>query len=238
MTHKKHRGRSVSDLIMRSCFSSSSIIVALAVALLLSASLAACGDEPPPSRSASGSRSKIPEDEESAGGGGDATKASTAEVTKTQDTTAPGNRVLPAKEREIPEAAFIETDENRDPFRGFMHVFVAQALPVEEELGPRPPVLLEDVSIDEMRLIAIVSGEGGNPRAMIVDTEGMGHIVGRGDYVGRGERIRLGPGQPEREIKWRVLTVRPDRIVLVREDPIQAGPPVTRVLRLYPEDES
>jgi type IV pilus assembly protein PilP len=141
-----------------------------------------------------------------------------------------------AKERELPESVFIETDENRDPFRSFLTVFAVQALP-EEEFVPRPPVVLEDVSLDELRLIAIVSGEGGNPRAMLVDPEGKGWVVRRGDYVGRGERVRLGPGQPERIINWRVVRVRPDRVILVREDPVQAGPPVTRVIRLYPEEE-
>ena len=76
------------------------------------------------------------------------------------------------------------------------------------------------------------------PRAMVTDPDGKGWIVQRGDYMGRGERIRLGPGMPEREINWRVVRVRPDRIILVREDPVQAGPPVTRVMRLYPEDDS
>lgn len=141
-----------------------------------------------------------------------------------------------SKERELPESVFIETDENRDPFRSFLTVFAVQALP-EEEFVPRPPVVLEEVSLDELRLIAIVSGEGGNPRAMLVDPEGKGWVVRRGDYVGRGERVRLGPGQPERIINWRVVRVRPDRVILVREDPVQAGPPVTRVIRLYPEEE-
>jgi type IV pilus assembly protein PilP len=142
-----------------------------------------------------------------------------------------------AKERELPESVFIETDENRDPFRSFLAVFAVQALP-EEEFVPRPPVVLENVGLDDLRLIAIVSGEGGNPRAMLVDPEGKGWVVRRGDYVGRGERIRLGPGQPERIINWRVVRVRPDRVILVREDPVQAGPPVTRVIRLYPEEET
>jgi type IV pilus assembly protein PilP len=144
----------------------------------------------------------------------------------------------PTKERELPEASFIETDENRDPFRSYLNVFSAQAIPeATATISPRPPVLLDDVSLDELRLIAIVSGEGGNPRAMVVDPAGKGWVVARGDYLGRGERVRLGPGQPEREINWRVVRVRPDRIILVREDPVQAGPPVTRIIRLYPEGE-
>lgn len=140
-------------------------------------------------------------------------------------------------DREVPEAVFVETDENRDPFRSYISVFtLVQTLP-EEEFAPRLDVLLEDVSLDEMRLIAIISGEGGNPRAMVVDPDGKGWVVRRGDYVGRGEKVRVGPGQPERDINWRVVRIRPDRIILVREDPAEVGPPVTRVMRLYPEEE-
>jgi type IV pilus assembly protein PilP len=169
-------------------------------------------------------------------GGRNAEKAADAQGGGDQAVTAEILERL-AKEHELPESVFIETDENRDPFRSFLTVFAVQALP-EEEFVPRPPVVLEDVSLDELRLIAIVSGEGGNPRAMLVDPDGKGWVVRRGDYVGRGERVRLGPGQPERIINWRVVRVRPDRVILVREDPVQAGPPVTRVIRLYPEEET
>lgn len=144
---------------------------------------------------------------------------------------------MPLKHRDLPESAFVETDENRDPFRSYIQVFNVQAVPAEE-LARRQPVLLEEHALEELRLIAIVSGQGGNPRAMLVDPEGKGWVVRRGDYVGRGERIRLGPGQPEQEINWRVVRVRPDRIILVRDDPMGAGPQVTRVMRLYPEDET
>lgn len=192
--------------------------------------IAACGEEEAPTRGVPGAAPSSPSPAPQSG-------ADSQKGTTPRDGASGGQDLLhPVKERELPEASFIETDENRDPFRSYLGVFAAQAIP-EPTLATRPPVLLEEVSIDELRLIAIVSGEGGNPRAMLVDPGGKGWVVRRGDYIGRGEKIRLGPGQPEREINWRVVRVRPDRIILVREDPVQAGPPVTRVMRLYPEGE-
>jgi type IV pilus assembly protein PilP len=151
---------------------------------------------------------------------------------------APAEPGAPVKQRELPESAFVETDENRDPFRSYIQVFNLVAAISPEELEPRQPVILEEHELDALRLIAIVSGEGGNPRAMLVDPDGKGWVIRRGDFVGRGERIRLGPGQPEREINWRVVRIRPDRVILVRDDPVQMGPQVTHVLRLYPEEET
>ena len=151
---------------------------------------------------------------------------------------APVEAGAPVKQRDLAESAFIETDENRDPFRNYIAVFNIQAMPMDDGQAVRPPVLLEEHSIEELRLIAIISGEAGNPMAMLVDPSGKGWVVVRGDYVGRGERIRLGPGQADRELSWRVSRVRPDRIILVRDDPVQAGPPATRVLRLYPEEDT
>ncbi len=171
-------------------------------------------------------------------GGGRSSASSSGSSTKSGSKTSGSEttKAPPPPQKELPEAAFIETDENRDPFRSYLQVFAAQTLPEPTSIAPRPPVLLENVSIDDLRLIAIVSGEGGNPRAMVVDPEGKGWVVRRGDYIGRGETVRLGQNQ-NRTINWRVVRVRPDRIILVREDPIQAGPPVTRVMRLYPEGE-
>jgi type IV pilus assembly protein PilP len=142
----------------------------------------------------------------------------------------------PVKQRELPEAAFIDTDENRDPFRPYVQIIVGPRLPQGVE-AESTEVILARHSLDELRLIAIVSGEGGNPRAMLVDPDGKGWVVRRGDYVGRGDRVVVAPGQPEREINWRVVRVHPDRIILVREDPSGIGNPVTRVMRLYPEEE-
>jgi type IV pilus assembly protein PilP len=203
------------------------VVLSLSGAALV---LGACGEEEAVQRGVGGGAPSTPSDGTAAT---PAPQGSPSPAGTPEDDVGLGT---PVKERELPEAAFIETDENRDPFRSYLKVFAAQAIP-EPTLAPHPPVLLGEVSVDELRLIAIVSGEGGNPRAMVVDPAGKGWIVRRGDYIGRGEQVRLGPGQPEREINWRVVRVRPDRIILVREDPVQAGPPVTRIMRLYPEGE-
>lgn len=209
----------------------------LFVTLFGTISLIACGEEEAASRGAPGAERSSSKSSKRSSQKGGKSASSNGDNARDKAGQPEGDRaVAPMTESELPEAVFIETDENRDPFRSFLPVFTAQALP-EEDFAPRPPVLLDDVSLDELRLIAVISGEGGNPRAMVTDPEGKGWVVRRGDYVGRGERIRLGPGQPHREINWRIVRVRPDRIILVREDPIQAGPPVTRVMRLYPEED-
>lgn len=130
---------------------------------------------------------------------------------------------------------FVEAETNRDPFRDFVQIFVARptrAAEVQRE------VVMPRTSIDEMRLIAIVSGVA-NPSAMLVDTDGTGHTVHRGDYLGRPEVVQTG-GEDAVPItlNWRVDRIRAGEVVLTREDPTAPNrPPLTRVLALH-EDEA
>ncbi len=127
---------------------------------------------------------------------------------------------------------FVEADTNRDPFRGFAQMFVARPTrdPVQRE------VIMPRTSIDEMRLIAIVSGLA-NPSAMLVDRDGTGHTVRRGDYLGRPEVVQTG-GEDAVPItlNWRVDRIRPGEVVVTRDDPTAPNrPPLTRVLALHEE---
>lgn len=127
---------------------------------------------------------------------------------------------------------FVEADTNRDPFRGFAGIFVQRPTrePVQRE------VVMPRTAIDDMRLIAIVSGMA-NPSAMLVDTDGTGHTVQRGDYIGRPEVVQTG-GEDAVPItlNWRVDRIRPGEVVLTREDPTAPNrPPLTRVLPLHNE---
>ena len=127
---------------------------------------------------------------------------------------------------------FVEADTNRDPFRGFAGIFVQRPTrePVQRE------VVMPRTAIDDMRLIAIVSGLT-NPSAMLVDTDGTGHTVQRGDYLGRPEVVQTG-GEDAVPItlNWRVDRIRPGEVVLTREDPTAPNrPPLTRVLPLHNE---
>ncbi|MCB9591782.1 MAG: pilus assembly protein PilP [Sandaracinaceae bacterium] len=130
---------------------------------------------------------------------------------------------------------FAESDTNRDPFRSFESMFVVD--PPELDRGGRD-VTMPDTGIDQMRLIGVVTGFA-NPRAMIIDSEGVGHVVRRGDYIGRSEVVQVGgTEQLPVTLNWRVDRIRDAEIVLIREDPTAPNrPPLTRVLTLRDEDE-
>lgn len=130
---------------------------------------------------------------------------------------------------------FAESDSNRDPFRSFEAMFVVD--PPELDRGGRD-VTMPDTGIDEMRLIGVVTGFA-NPRAMIIDREGVGHVVRRGDYIGRSEVVQVGgTEQLPVTLNWRVDRIRDGEIVLIREDPTAPNrPPLTRVLMLRDEEE-
>lgn len=138
---------------------------------------------------------------------------------------------------DLNDTDFVEIEgQRRDPFRSYAAMFATER---GTRVGPQVPVLLGEFAVDELRVIAIVSGIG-TPRAMLVDPQGIGTIVRRGDYVGRGEVVHGGPdGSSEFEVNWRVANIRRGDVVLAREDPTSGtGTPVTRVLPLHAETES
>jgi len=125
---------------------------------------------------------------------------------------------------------FVELDiERRDPFRSFARAFKAQAASPAQRR-----VLLPSTSLDEMNLIAIVTGIE-TPRAMLTDTAQVGHVIRSGDYIGRPEVVQTGgsEGMPV-TLNWRVDRIRPGSVVLTREDPTSPDkPPLTRVMPLH-----
>ena len=131
---------------------------------------------------------------------------------------------------------FVEADSNRDPFHSYAAMFVSRSS--ETDRGSGRDVVMPETSIDEMRLLGIVSGVS-NPRAMLADAEGVGYTVRRGDYIGRSEVVQAGGTESlPVTLNWRVDRIRPDSIILVREDPTAPNrPPLTRVIPLRSEDE-
>jgi len=125
---------------------------------------------------------------------------------------------------------FAELDiQNRDPFRSYAKAFKAQAAAPAQRR-----VLMPSTSLDEMKLIAIVTGIA-TPRAMLTDTAQVGHVIRRGDYIGRPEVVQTGgsEGMPV-TLNWRVDRIRPGSVVLTREDPTAPDkPPLTRVMPLH-----
>ena len=99
-------------------------------------------------------------------------------------------------------------------------------------------VVLPQFSIDELKLVAIVTG-GDYPRAMVIDPGGKGWVLKRGDFVGRPEIVHIGGANgADYQLTWRVDKVRAGDLVLLREDPAQPGiPPASRVVTLHPEQQ-
>jgi type IV pilus assembly protein PilP len=141
-----------------------------------------------------------------------------------------------AKAVEYSENDFVENDKNRDPFRSYVTLFV------EKNSTPQKIqrfVVLEQYSIDELKLVAIVTG-GEYPRAMLVDPTTKGWVVKRGDFVGRPDIVHTGgTNGTDYQLNWRVDRIRDGDVVLIREDPAQPGiAPATRVIPLHPEASS
>jgi type IV pilus assembly protein PilP len=139
----------------------------------------------------------------------------------------------PAPKMDIVEAEFTESERSRDPFRSFADLFKAESKGVAKS---QREVVLSQFSIDELKLIGIVT-RAEPAKAMLVDPGGMGHVVKRGQFVGRADIVQAaGRTGASYEINWRVDRIRDGDIVLVREDPQNPDvPSATRVIPLRPE---
>ncbi len=137
------------------------------------------------------------------------------------------------KAPEYTENDFVENDRNRDPFRSYVTLFVERNN-VPQKI--QRYVVLEQYAIDELKLVAIVTG-GEYPRAMLVDPTTKGWVIKRGDFLGRPDIVHTGgTNGTDYQLNWRVDRVRDGDVVLVREDPAQPGiAPATRVIPLHPE---
>jgi type IV pilus assembly protein PilP len=152
------------------------------------------------------------------------------------DTLSKTSAAAPAEKRAKVEGAvskqvysddhFVESDLNRDPFRSFTSLFKSVA--AEE---PQRTVIMATTAIENMKLIAIISGVP-SPKAMLVDSLGVGHIVERGMYLGRPEIVRASENV-SMTLNWRVHRIRENEVVLTRADPTDPNrPPLTRVIPL------
>jgi type IV pilus assembly protein PilP len=141
-----------------------------------------------------------------------------------------------APKMDFAESDFSESDRNRDPFRTYVSVLGPETKRVAHV---QREVILPQFSLDELKLVAIVTG-GEYPRAMLVDPGGKGWVIKRGDWVGRPEVVHVGGANgADYQINWRVDKVRDGDLVFTREDPAQPGiPPASRVITLRQESDS
>lgn len=183
----------------------------IAIALLFSCAAAACGEEVAMPQRSQGPVRRAAK--------GPAAAASGA-----------GSAAPPAVD--FQESSFAESERSRDPFRSYADMFAEQA---KSRVRSQRQVVLDQYSVQELRLIGIVT-RAYPARAMLVDPTGKGHVVKRGQFVGRAEIVQGGATGAEYEINWRVDRIRDGDIVLVREDPTNPDvPSATKVIPLRPE---
>jgi Tfp pilus assembly protein PilP len=123
---------------------------------------------------------------------------------------------------------FVESPHRRDPFRAYTATFRAKA---PEDMQRR--VVMPTTSVEEMRLIALVTGTA-RPKAMLLDPAGVGHVVERGDYLGRAKVIQA-TGNVSMTINWRVDRIRENEVVLTQQDP--ADPSRVALTKILPLNE-
>lgn len=135
----------------------------------------------------------------------------------------------------IEESDFVESDRSRDPFRSYARAFVEEN---KGQLHSQRQVMLSEYSLDELKLIGIVTRLQ-PAMAMLVDPTGKGHVVHRGQFVGRPDVVQgSGRSGSTYEVNWRVDSIRDGDVVLVRSDPTNPDvPTATRVIPLRPEPE-
>jgi type IV pilus assembly protein PilP len=136
--------------------------------------------------------------------------------------------------REFHPRDFDESELSRDPFRSFEEMFLAQA---QRKITVQREVLASRFSLDQLRLVGIVTGQAG--RVMMNDSGGFGWVIKVGDFVGRPEVVRTGgPTGAEVAVNWRLDRIRSNDAVFVREDPTRTDvPATTRVISLRTDAE-
>jgi type IV pilus assembly protein PilP len=189
---------------------------------VLSLLVAACGSDPPPPEEQFGVGSASP------GGSAAPASASGAPAAKSAPSGIPPRR-------EFPEAEFTETERSRDPFRSYASKFAEES---KGAVRSQRQVVLAEFSVDDLKLIGIVTRITPS-RAMLVDPTGRGHVVHRGDFVGRADVVQTGGSRGSTyELNWRLDRIREGDVVLVREDPNNPDvPAATKVILLRPDGE-
>lgn len=167
----------------------------VAFVLVLGSGAAACGGDDVERSNVRGGSSSSGESSASSGAVADAAKKKEHEPLAMRDET------------------FVESIRNRDPFRVYTKTVHGPGLSSDVTRIVKMPL----TSVDEMRLIAIVTGMP-RPKAMLVAPDGVGYTIERGDYVGRPKVIQA-TGSVAMQLNWRVERIRENEVVLTQQDP-------------------
>jgi Tfp pilus assembly protein PilP len=128
-------------------------------------------------------------------------------------------RMVLLRRKSLHDDDFIDNDErNRDPFRSYLRLFTSK----EGPRTPKVPAIFDKFALEELTLIAIVSGDA-TPRAMFRDPGGLGQTIKRGDYVSK--------------VAARVTKILSDRVILELNEVGRNGEtrPVEKPVLVNPE---
>ncbi len=176
--------------------------------LLFMALVVSCGDDPPPPIPGAGPPGTPPQAGQPPPAGAPAAAP-----------TAPAKK-LP--EIELAEKDFKESANNRDPFRSFLGEFKPTAHRMTRD---DRKILLRRYGLDEITLIAVVTGRTVRPRAMFRDPNGLGVTVRRG------QRVSKNAAKIKRILRDKV-------VVEIEEQSEDKTSRVDRIIELHPKEES
>jgi Tfp pilus assembly protein PilP len=134
----------------------------------------------------------------------------------------PAARAAALRRKTLRDLDFVDSDDsNRDPFKSFMSLFVDKGTPKLRQV----PAVFEKFALEELALIAIVSGDA-QPRAMFRDPSGLGQTIKRGDYLSKAGA--------------RVTKILSDRVILeITEMTANGEPrPLEKAILVNPEEEA
>ena len=90
-------------------------------------------------------------------------------------------RAAALRKKVLRDDDFVENDDvNRDPFHSYLRLFIDKGAVKNRKV----PAVFEKLGLEELALIAIVSGES-TPYAMFRDPAGLGETVKKGDYISK-----------------------------------------------------
>jgi hypothetical protein len=178
--------------------------------LLMSLVMVGCGDDEPPAKPLP-PKPAAPAPVAAAGTPVEALKAPTSVVTA-------DSLIAEARKRQLTAEDFKEADSNRDPFRNYLSVFAVQ----QNVVGPKQhKIVMQKFGLDEIKLVAIVAGDGVAPKAMFVDPSGLGITIVRGDHVSK--------------LDASVVRISPDKVFFQYEEDAGGGKTkmIDRVIELH-----
>jgi Tfp pilus assembly protein PilP len=169
--------------------------------------VAGCGDDAPP---------EPPTKPKAAAAAAPASGAVTALQPTAEQTKE--SLLAEVRKRQLTNEDFVDSETNRDPFHSYLSSFAAQVV-----INKQHKILMEKFALDELKLIAIVGGEGSPLRAMFVEPSPpmAGVTVARGDHISKADAL--------------VTRIAPDRVFVQIEDDAGNGKVKTteRVLELH-----